>query len=109
MRISPIRIHLAAILLACAAVHAQDASACAILPIEDGSAPRLSTERVALIMDDDKDLEVFVREVTFDGASSAFAFVVPVPTRPDLGAVPSTFFEYLSRSFPLDPPRDPSR
>jgi len=83
-RPAPARPWLAALVLAAAALHSGEATPCAIMPIEAGSAPSPSVERVLLLYDDEHRTEHFVREVRFEGASSTFAFVVPTPTCPEL-------------------------
>jgi MYXO-CTERM domain-containing protein len=93
-----------ALALAGACLPASDASACAILPVDAGRAPHLSVERVAILYDEVRRIEHFVREVRFDGASSAFAFVVPTPGLPEVSKVASPPFDDLTREFPLDPP-----
>lgn len=87
-----------------AGAHAPPASACAILPIDNPRAPRLSLERVAILYDEARQTEHFVREVRFDGASAAFAFVVPTPSRPEVAAVVRPPFDALEQTFPLEPP-----
>jgi MYXO-CTERM domain-containing protein len=104
------RSSLAALLLAGAALCSGDATACAILPVDGSSGPRLSVERVALLYDDAAQMEHLVREVRFDEADGAFAFVVPTPGKPNVAAVTTPPFDDLSRAFPLEPPpEEPSR
>lgn len=106
----PARLSLAALALAGALFHPNSAPACAILPIDVPDGPRLSVERVALLYDEGQKMEHFIREVQFDQASGAFAFVVPTPTRPELAAVTSPPFDALQSAFPLEPPpQEPSR
>lgn len=88
------------------ASRAPSASACAILPTEGDSGPRLSVERVAILYDDDSKIEHFVREVRFSGAAAAFAFVVPTPSKPELASVKAPPFDALEEAFPLEPPAD---
>lgn len=82
--------------------HARDASACAILPIDAARPPHLATERVVLIYDEAQKVEHFVREVRFDDAAGAFAFVVPTPSKPVLAEVKDTPWETLAARFPLE-------
>jgi MYXO-CTERM domain-containing protein len=95
-------------LAACAAlVTPPPAHACAVLPAEGAAIPSLAVERVLVLHDAERRLEHFVREVRFDGAAGAFAFVVPTPTRPEVAAVDRPPFDALAETFPIDPPPEP--
>lgn len=98
---------LAAAALTTSAIATSDARACAVFAFGDGARPGVALERVAILYDESRSLEHFVREVRFDGADRAFAFVVPTPARPDVEAVKSPPFVALERELPLEPPPEP--
>jgi MYXO-CTERM domain-containing protein len=83
------------------------AEACALMPVGDAAPPNLSVERVLILYDEAQRLEHFVREVSFDGASGTFAFVVPKPARPELAVVDPQPFDALAAQFPIDRPPEP--
>jgi hypothetical protein len=83
--------------LACGAFFAKPA-----VPIE--RRPSLSVERVLIVFDPEKEVEHFIREVTFRGSKETFGFVVPTPTRPDVFKVTESPFDKLERDFPYAPP-----
>lgn len=79
--------------------------ACAtFVPEGSGSHPSLAVERVLVAYDEPKGVEHFVREAVFDDAGRAFAFVVPVPSRPEVAAVENEPFTVLERAFPFARP-----
>ncbi|MEJ7733824.1 MAG: DUF2330 domain-containing protein [Polyangiaceae bacterium] len=95
-------------LAACGAlITPPSARACAVLPAEGAAIPSLAVERVLVLHDAERRLEHFVREVRFDGAAGAFAFVVPTPTKPEVAAVEKAPFDALAQTFPIDPPPEP--
>ncbi len=67
--------------------------------------PSLSREKVLLIHDAQAGRQHFIREVAFERASEPFGFVVPTPTRPDVGSVASNPFTRLRDRFPFTKPR----
>lgn len=83
--------------LACGAFFAKAAA-----PIE--RRPSLSVERVLILFDPEKEVEHFIREVTFRGSNETFGFVVPTPTKPEVFKVTESPFDKLERDFPFAPP-----
>lgn len=90
-------------LTALATFPSHEAEACGgfFAPREGARRPSLSYEQVLLIHDANAEKEHFIREVTFDGADSAFGFVVPTPTRPEVAKVDRSPFTALRTAFPF--------
>jgi hypothetical protein len=88
--------------LACGAFFAK-----ASVPVE--RRPSLSVERVLILFDPEKEVEHFIREVTFRGSKETFGFVVPTPTKPDVFKVTESPFDRLERDFPYAPPPQSQR
>jgi hypothetical protein len=86
-----------------------DASACGGFfsrsTLEGPRRPSLAYEQTLIVFDDQKQRQHFIREVAFKTSNEAFGFVVPTPTRPDVGAVKHSPFAELRRRFPFR--RDP--
>jgi hypothetical protein len=78
---------------ALALIPTSDARACGMFVPErlEDRVPAIAQEHVAMIFDREKELEHFVREVSFDAGDSAFGFIVPTPTQPTVAAEKSPF------------------
>lgn len=83
-----------------------DADACGSFRARSASStPSPERERVLVVFDPVARIEHLVREVTFRAASEPFAFVVPVPARPEVADVAVSPFARLEAEHPLSPPR----
>ncbi|HMR08417.1 MAG TPA: DUF2330 domain-containing protein [Polyangiaceae bacterium] len=69
--------------------------------IEGPRRPSLAYEQTLIVFDEQKQRQHFIREVAFKTSNEAFGFVVPTPTRPDVGAVKPSPFAELRRRFPF--------
>jgi hypothetical protein len=79
-----------------------DAGACGGFFVAPGpDVPSLEVEQTLIIHDPVKQVEHFVREVTFRQASTTFGFVVPTPTRPEVAKVADAPFLRLGKEYPL--------
>ncbi|MFO0547604.1 MAG: DUF2330 domain-containing protein [Polyangiaceae bacterium] len=101
----------AALLVAAGAMFAgqgvRDAAACGgFFPasIRQERKPSLAYEQVLIVHDPESRTEHFVREVAFRGGDQAFGFVVPTPSRPDVGHLAKSPFNALRESFGFAPP-----
>ncbi len=63
--------------------------------------PSPERERVLVVFDPVARVEHLVREVTFRAGAEPFAFVIPVPARPELAEVATSPFERLALEHPL--------
>lgn len=70
-------------------------------PAEGARFPSLGYEQTLLVHDPATEKEHFIREVTFDNASTSFGFVVPTPTRPEVAKVEKSPFDKLRTTFPF--------
>lgn len=78
--------------------------------VDPEQTPSLSREKVLLIHDAENRRQHFIREVAFARAREPFGFVVPTPTRPEVGEVAKTPFTKLRKAFPFAPtPRGDSK
>jgi hypothetical protein len=78
--------------------------------VDPEQTPSLSREKVLLIHDAKLRRQHFIREVAFTRAHEPFGFVVPTPTRPEIGEVANTPFTELRTRFPFAPaPRSDSK
>lgn len=97
------------VVLACASSNgARDAEACGgffSMRAKEARRPSLAYEQALIVYDAKSSKEHFVREVTFDGASESFGFVVPTPTRPEVAKVDKSPFEKLRSLFPFSSPQ----
>lgn len=82
----------------------QDADACGGFFSRGAKPPSLRVERVMILHDAEKEVEHFIRELTFRDATTAFGFVVPTPTKPEVAAVEISPFLGLFDKFPLGQP-----
>ena len=84
--------------------HEPDARACGgfFRPRAEGRLPSLSHEQALIVHDAKTSTEHFVRDVTFEGATTVFGFVVPTPTRPSITKIDASPFTTLHRLFPFD-------
>jgi hypothetical protein len=88
-----VRSSLALAALAIALPLAEDASACA--SIGRGAPIRIYGEEALIVWDPAHHKEHFVRMAGFDPADEDFGFVVPTPSRPELGEADDHVFERL--------------
>ncbi|MFO0678986.1 MAG: DUF2330 domain-containing protein [Polyangiaceae bacterium] len=82
-----------------------EARACGLFRPRTGEMPALEVEQVLVLFDAEKNVEHFVREITFTNASKPFGFVVPVPAKPEVAKVDVSPFPKLNERFPF---KDPS-
>jgi hypothetical protein len=108
MRMTHSRSLLAAALLSVVVGFARDSGACGAFfgiaspsMAQKSNLPFLSVERVALIYDEARGMEQFVREIRFNRATQRFGFVVPVPSRPTVARVASSPFDGLDKHLPF--------
>lgn len=90
-------LHLA--VLAAAAAHlaaARTAEACAPAYPPDKSV-RIAGESAVIIWDQRAKKEHFIRRATFTTTAADFGFLVPTPTRPELGDAPDSLFNALDQ------------
>jgi len=78
-----------------AALSARDAAACAPAPFE-GQVVRIADEEAIISWDSAKQVETFIRRASFRSSGAEFGFLVPTPTKPELGEIDSSVFEELS-------------
>src|SRR5438270_793237 len=96
------RMTVLAVLLAATAwvgTRPDDATACMIVvPHRGAVAPRVETaDETALVAWDERTkTEHFIRRATFTGTATDFGFLVPTPSRPELGAVDDALFDVLA-------------
>jgi hypothetical protein len=87
-----------AILLALACVMVatlpRPADACAAAPPEDGHVA-IASEDALIVWDAHAGVEHFIRRADFSTQARDFGFIVPTPTRPELGEVDDAVFERL--------------
>ncbi|NUO50346.1 MAG: DUF2330 domain-containing protein [Polyangiaceae bacterium] len=72
------------------------AIACAPAPRE-GQVVRIANEEALISWDSKKKVETFVRRASFRSSGDAFGFLVPTPSKPDLGEVDSRIFVELAQ------------
>ncbi len=77
------------------------AHACAPAP-PDGAAVRIADEEALIAWSAETKTEHFVRRASFRSSSDAFGFIVPTPSKPDLGEVDIALFDALAEN--LRPP-----
>ncbi|MFO0661746.1 MAG: DUF2330 domain-containing protein [Polyangiaceae bacterium] len=82
----------------------READACGGFFVRGAKPPSLRVERVLIVHDADKEMEHFVRELTFRDATTPFGFVVPTPTKPEVAAVELSPFLGMFDKFPLGQP-----
>ncbi len=75
---------------------------------EGNRRPSLAYEQTLIVFDDGARREHFVREVVFRTTHEHFGFVVPTPSRPDVGKLASPFAT-LRSEFPFEYPPLPPR
>lgn len=83
-----------------------DARACGLFGIR--GVPRLEVEQTLIVFDPQAGREHFVREVRFAGADDSFAFVVPVPSVPEVASVSASPFEQLRTSWNFEEVDEPA-
>lgn len=71
------------------------AQACAPAP-PAGETVRIADEEALIVWDERTKTEHFVRRASFVSSADAFGFLVPTPTKPDLGEVDSALFTKLA-------------
>jgi Uncharacterized protein conserved in bacteria (DUF2330) len=91
-----IRLAWACLLAIVAMVRANPAEACATAP-PPNELVTIAGEEALIVWDADHSVEHFVRRAVFDTTASSFGFIVPTPTIPKLGEVPSEIFDTLDR------------
>ncbi|WP_437606061.1 DUF2330 domain-containing protein [Sorangium sp. So ce834] len=81
---------------ACAAVAAaaRPAAACASAYPPDKWV-RIANESAVIVWDERAKVEHFIRRATFTTTAADFGFIVPTPSRPELGEIPDTLFQAL--------------
>lgn len=87
---------------------AEDADACGgffARRAEGARKPSLAYEQTFITFDAELRRENFVREVTFRQSRQRFGFVVPTPSRPEVGAVKQSPFAELRKLFPFRSPQ----
>jgi hypothetical protein len=67
--------------------------------------PALEVEQTLILHDPVKQVEHFVREVTFRKGDTSFGFVVPTPARPQVAKVDDAPFRRLEGEYPFRPRR----
>jgi hypothetical protein len=72
------------------------ACACAPAP-RHGEAVRIANEEALIAWDSKKKVETFVRRASFRASGDAFGFLVPTPSKPELGEVDSRIFVELAQ------------
>jgi hypothetical protein len=70
--------------------------------LED-TVPVIQQEQVLMVYDRSKQLQHFVREVSFDAGEGEFGFIVPSPKQPEVAAARSPFGA-LRAAYPFAPP-----
>lgn len=82
-----------------------DAAACGgFFAARGPDLPALEVEQTLIIHDPAKQVEHFVREVSFRKGNTTFGFVVPTPSRPEVAKVDDAPFRRLQKEFPFRPP-----
>lgn len=75
----------------------REAAACAAAPPE-GATVRIADEEALIAWDEASGVEHFVRRATFTSTAASFGFLVPTPTRPELGEVADDVFKKLQQA-----------
>ncbi len=88
------RFLLAPVLAAVVMASTPRARACAPAP-RNGDIVRIADEEALIVWDEQKKVEHFVRRASFVSSGDAFGFLVPTPSRPELGEVASSVFDGL--------------
>ena len=89
---------LAAVAVLAALVHdANPVAACATAPPR-GEEARIADEEALIAWDATTKTETFIRRAQFRSTAKTFGFLVPTPTKPELGEVSSGIFETLAYS-----------
>ncbi len=70
---------------------------------ELGRKPSLAYEQVLIVYDAATSTQHFIREVAFKDAATSFGFVVPTPSKPEVGKVTRPPFDLLRTKFPFAP------
>jgi hypothetical protein len=77
------------------AATSSDAAACAPAPPEGGIV-RVADEEALIAWNAETGTEHFVRRASFRSSTDAFGFIVPTPSKPELGEVPAQVFDELA-------------
>jgi hypothetical protein len=72
------------------------AQACAPAP-RHGEVVRIANEEALIAWDSKKKVETFVRRASFRSSGDAFGFLVPTPSKPELGEIDSRIFVELAQ------------
>jgi hypothetical protein len=89
--------------LSLCALSSADALACGMFvprSLED-TVPAIQQEQVLIVYDQQKQLEHFVREVSFEAGNTEFGFIVPTPKKPEVAAAKSPF-KALREAYPFE-------
>lgn len=78
-----------------------DALACGSFVEPGRRVPRMGTEQTLITFDPQAGREHFVRKILFRDTDASFAFVVPLPSRPEVAKVSDSVFDVLQREFPF--------
>jgi len=76
---------------------ARRAEACAPAP-PPGATVEIAEEEAAIVWDAEHHVEHFIRRAEFRSTARAFGFLVPTPTKPELGEVPDSMFRELAQA-----------
>jgi len=82
------------------------AAACATAWSTTASPPRIDAEQALIVWDAAQQREHFIRQADFAGATAEFGFLVPTPSRPELGEADRALFTRLAAIY-SEPPRRP--
>jgi hypothetical protein len=85
-----------AFVLALALNGLRSAEACAPAPRE-GEVVRIADEEALIVWDEKSKTQHFVRRASFVSSADAFGFLVPTPSKPELGEVDSELFSRLAQ------------
>jgi hypothetical protein len=96
----------AAVVAAAGWTQGHDAGACGLFGAR--GIPRIGVEEALIVFDPAAGREHFIREIRFRSADESFAFVVPVPSAPEVARVDSRVFDHLRSDWSFKRVNDPA-